>query len=754
LILVAESRLEHLKGYIKSEKVEIRKSGIPGASLVGNVRYSNPFNVTETQPIISVDFVTENMGTGLVHIAPGHGQEDYIAGKAYGLEPFAPVDHRGQFTADALSSNPAVLQGKSVLSDGSEAVLSYLRSLELPNSKANQQILVVATHDIVHKYPIDWRTKQPVIIKATDQWFADIDSIKAAAIKALESVKFLPETGKARLRAFVEGRSQWCISRQRAWGMPIPALYRTDVSPREAVMTPESIDHIMNTIRERGIDAWWSDAEDESTWIPSGLEGSYVRGKDTMDVWFDSGTSWSLLDKSFDKPPANVYLEGSDQHRGWFQSSLLTYVSEQVGQNNSITPKAPFKTLITHGFTLDPEGRKMSKSLGNVISPDEIIFGKLLPPLKQRKTKGNSTNSTNSTSHTYDAMGADVLRYWVASTDYTKDVSIGPNVVKTVQFNLQKLRITFKWLLGVLSIYNHSDTNENTGSTGNTGSTTPLVDTIALHSLAKVSSTVRDGFQAYDFVRGISAINAYVHQDLSAFYFETLKDRLYTGTSADRQAGQAVLYHIFNELLVMLGPITPLLVEEVWSLAPDHLKDKLEHPLRRSWTPFELTDSQYSPIELDVLYKHLSTAKRLVGVLQEPLRKEGKIGSSLQSEIVFSLVPWQQTPEFGRGDLAKSLFVPENAEMLAATLVVSKVKVNDAKPGEVATLDNTNVAELEGDENNGNPAEIALVANIKEPSGCKCERCWRYLDLTEHGLCGRCDDVVGTEHTELLNKER
>jgi isoleucyl-tRNA synthetase len=732
-----------LQGYTQSEKINIRKSGIPGSSLVGNVTYRNPFNTAETQPIISADFVTENMGTGLVHIAPGHGQDDYTAAKLYGLEPFAPVDHRGHFTAEALPSDPDILRGKSVLSDGSEAVLSYLRSLELADTRKQNQLFVVATHDIVHNYPIDWRTKQPVIVKATDQWFADIDSIKSDAITALDSVKFLPETSKSRLRSFVDGRSQWCISRQRSWGLPIPALYRTDVSPHEAIMNTKSIDHIMKTIKKRGIDAWWSDAEDEPAWILDGLEGSYTRGKDTMDVWFDSGTSWYQLDRSSDKFPANVYLEGSDQHRGWFQSSLLTFISEQAAQNTKTAPKAPFETLITHGFTLDSEGRKMSKSVGNVISPDEVIAGKLLPPLKPRKTKGNSKNST---SHTYDAMGVDVLRYWVASTDYTKDVSIGPNILKAVQFNLQKLRITFKWLLGVLSTYSPSSMINSDDSSA------PLIDTIAFHSLAKVSSTIYDSFQAYDFVRGISALNAYVHQDLSAFYFETLKDRIYTGTTADRRAAQAVLFHIFNELLVMLGPITPLLVEEVWYLAPNTLKEKIEHPLRRVWKPFTSPECKYSPIELDVLYKHLSAAKRLVGLLQEPWRREGKIGSSLQSEVVLSLVPWEQPREFCRGDLAKALFVPENADMLAATLVVSKVRIEDMEPGVTVKLDDPNVAELEGDLNNEEHSEMALLAKIEIPSGCKCERCWRYLELTEHGLCGRCDDVVHVDYPHILSK--
>jgi isoleucyl-tRNA synthetase len=720
--------------------VEVIKRGIYGRDLVGKVSYNNPFNRANRQPIIQANFVTEDMGTGSVHIAPGHGLDDYHAAKVHGIAAFAPVDERGLFTAEALPSNPEVLVGKSVADGGSQAVISYLRKLQNSRPEGNRELIVVATHKLVHKYPIDWRTKQPVIIRATDQWFADIDSIKGAALSALDSVKFIPESGEARLRSFVSSRSQWCISRQRAWGLPIPALYRTDVDPAEAVMTGETIDHIMKTIEKRGIEAWWSDSETEAAWIPPGLKGTYVRGKDTMDVWFDSGISWFIQNST---DPVNVYLEGTDQHRGWFQSSLLTSIAYQKAKNPDRSPQAPFKKLITHGFTLDSQGRKMSKSIGNTILPEEVTSGKLLPPLKQRKSKEQSP-----TTPLYDGLGTDVLRYLVASVDYTKDLSISPAMLKPIQSSLRKMRMTFKWLLGALSSYNPTD------RTSPTQSSTPLIDTIALHSLGKVSAQVHTALTSYSFVHATAAINAYVFQDLSAFYFETLKDRLYAGGSPDRRAAQSVLAQIYYQILVMLAPITPLMVEEVWTLTPAPLKETIKHPLQQIFTPFSSPppqDQRYTPAELDVLYAHLTSAKRLVGKIQEDKRAKGTMGSSLQSHVTLQLVSSASNEQAQRpsGRLAEELFVPGNSELLAAALVVSTVTVEAEKTGVRVELPAYNAIGLVGDD--GRDTGYALVAQVDVPRGSKCDRCWRYLELTDHGICGRCEDVIREEHPDMLN---
>jgi isoleucyl-tRNA synthetase len=279
--------------------------------------------------------------------------EDYEACLKAGISAFAPVDDTSCFTDAAFPDDPAILAGRSVLGDGNAKVIELL----------GRQVLSI--HKYKHKYPYDWRTKLPVIVRATEQWFADVGGIKDQALTSLESVQFIPNTARSRLESFVMGRTEWCISRQRAWGVPIPALYDEN---GVAILTDESVAHIISVIGERGSDAWWTDAEDDPAWIASGLEGTYRRGKDTMDVWFDSGSSWTQTEGQ-----ADVYCEGTDQHRGWFQSSLLTHVAA------SGLPVAPFRKLITHGFTLDLHGKKMSKSIGNIISPHEIMEGTLLP---------------------------------------------------------------------------------------------------------------------------------------------------------------------------------------------------------------------------------------------------------------------------------------------------------------------------------------------------------------------------------------
>ena len=398
-LLVGADRAEHLMSVIPNATIQIAE--ISGRSLQG-LQYKNKLCGVNAslQPIIHADFVSADSGSGLVHLAPGHGQDDYEVCSAHGIEAVAPVDDEGHFTASAYPDNPdALTSAPNILQGGNEVVLGLLGDD------------VVHSHTIQHKYPYDWRTKQPVIIRATAQWFADVGSIKEDALHALQGVQFVPVMGKSRLQSFVKGRSEWCISRQRSWGVPIPALYDDKGA---AVMTDSSVEHIIEVMRKRGSDAWFSDDPEDPAWVAEGLGGTFRRGTDTMDVWFDSGSSWTETSQ-----PADVYLEGSDQHRGWFQSSLLTYVAAQKeGAQSKSQVEGPFKTLITHGFTLDPQGKKMSKSLGNTISPTEVMDGTLLPPLKAR---GNEKPR-------HDALGPDALRLWVASSDFTSDILIGSSV--------------------------------------------------------------------------------------------------------------------------------------------------------------------------------------------------------------------------------------------------------------------------------------------------------------------------------------
>jgi isoleucyl-tRNA synthetase len=532
-LLVAKSRLESAAEWLKSE-VEIVVPSIPGVTL-RQLGYHNPLREGEggepaSSQIIHASHVSAESGTGLVHIAPAHGMEDYEACADLDVDMTAPITDWGHFTTDAYPRDPSLLASKSLLHDGGRAVLDIFGTD------------VVHTHKHVHKYPYDWRTKEPVIIRATAQWFADVQGIKDKALKALENVRFIPRSGRARLESFIKGRSEWCISRQRSWGVPIPALFDEHGN---AVLSDESIDHIITTIKERGTDAWFADPLDDPAWVAPSLSGTYRRGTDTMDVWFDSGSSWSRTTGQ-----ADVYLEGSDQHRGWFQSSLLTYIAAQDADE---TPTAPFKTLITHGFTLDAAGKKMSKSLGNVVSPTELMEGTLLPPLTSHRQRRAAGEPPCVKPNQHDGLGADALRLWVASCEYTRDVNVGLPALKAIQSTLLKYRTTMKMLLG---------------SMHESARTAPLttLDHIALIHLKDVMAEVGAAYEKYEFYKAFAAINHWVTGQLSGFYLDSLKDRLYCGD------GGGVLEPLFFGFGRMLAPITPMLVEEAWDNLPEWMK--------------------------------------------------------------------------------------------------------------------------------------------------------------------------------------
>ncbi|KAL5465512.1 hypothetical protein PMIN06_000666 [Paraphaeosphaeria minitans] len=752
-IMIAASRVEEYQKMLGRDVIVVL-SELRGSDLAGQLSYENPFQKANgLQPVIHADFVTDTSGTGLVHIAPGHGMDDYHACSALDINAFAPVDDAGAFTKEAFPEQPELLEGLAV-SDlkktGSNTILNYL----------DEQDLLRAKHNYRHKYPIDWRTKQPVIVRATAQWFANVENIKDGAMKAIENVKFMPATGRSRLESFIQGRSQWCISRQRAWGVPIPALYKVDKDGQlEAAMDAETIRHVIDVIKERGINAWWTDAQDDPAWKPQHLDGSYIRGRDTMDVWFDSGTSWSMLPPRDDQPVADVYFEGTDQHRGWFQSSLLTHVATQPFESDSV--QAPYKTLITHGFTLDSDGRKMSKSLGNVISPAQIMSGELLPPVKQKKQKVVKRVDLVKAAPTYDAMGSDALRLWVASSDYTRDVTIGQPVLMSVNQALHKYRVTFKWLLGVLSLPSCPPLyssfaevrNELVGHCDLEAPQAPsmnLADKLAVHRLTQVSHDVHGYYSKYEFFKGVNLINRYIANDLSAFYFETLKDRIYTGYKADCQELQKVLGLIFYELLQMLAPVCPLLVEEAWDHAPEALKNNSVHPARATWTPLPRAGrkTQTFMTETQTYIDRISTA---IKAAQERLRTDRQLGSSLESAVAIhndsgSHCSWftnhfsqaltgnvtQAGPEF--------MSLAQRHE-LAALLVVSHVDLV-WKPVTTGKLDSRVAKQMfVADEAKGWDGEVAVYPAPAE----KCPRCWRYQKEEHNELCGRCEEVIREE---------
>ncbi|KAK5657033.1 hypothetical protein OQA88_3559 [Cercophora sp. LCS_1] len=681
-VLVAEGCLERVAKVLLGEgAVPEILATVKGSQLSG-LQYVNPLRgkKAEPQPIIHGPFVTADSGSGLVHCAPGHGFDDYQVCSALGIPGSAPVDNDGVFTDEAFPDEPAKLTGVPVLEGGGTAVLGLLGSD------------VLDVQDYKHKYPYDWRSKQPIIIRATAQWFADVESIKKHALDALDEVRFVPEGGKKRLEAFVKGRSEWCISRQRAWGVPIPALYDAQ---GYAVMNEETINHIILVMEEKGIDAWWNDEEHDSSWVPASLgdPSQYTRGKDTMDVWYDSGSSWTQMTDQ-----ADLYLEGSDQHRGWFQSSLLTRVAAHVGQNLATTSAlglSPFKTLITHGFTLDKDGKKMSKSLGNIISAAEVMDGSLLPPLKAKK--GGNAASTK------DALGPDALRLWVAGSDYTRDIVLGEPVLRAIHQSLIKYRTTIKMLLG---------------SMHESARAAPLtaLDHIALVQLKEVMATVGTHYENYEFNNAISALNYWVANHLSAFYLEALKDRLYC---AD---GGGVVEPILMGLLRMLAPITPVLVEEAWEHMPAWLKNdkSVLHPLQQLYNAPLIDPSRliYSEKDIKAAVPALMHTHANIKHVLEQARTSKLLGSSLQCSVIL------QVQDEGVRDL-----LTKYVDELEAMFVVSSVRINAEIPDQPEW-------HLQHEFDHG-------VIHVLPPNHAKCPRCWRYVAPVEDQLCGRCKEVVG-----------
>ncbi|KAB1213992.1 Isoleucine--tRNA ligase [Morella rubra] len=459
-------------------KLIIRRT-LSGSDLE-NCRYIHPIDSRECPVVIGGDYITTESGTGLVHTAPGHGQEDYVTGLKYGLPVLSPVDDGGKFTEEA-----GQFVGLDVLGDGNMAVVKYL----------DEHFSLIMEESYGHKYPYDWRTKKPTIFRATEQWFASVEGFRPAAMNAIGDVNWIPSQSENRISAMTSSRSDWCISRQRTWGVPIPVFYH--VQSKEPLMNEETINHIKSIIAQRGSDAWWlMTVEDLLPEKYREKASEYEKGTDTMDVWFDSGSSWAAVLGKRDglSFPADLYLEGTDQHRGWFQSSLLTSVATKG--------KAPYTSVITHGFVLDEKGFKMSKSLGNVVDPRTVIEG------------GKNQKEA-------PAYGADVLRLWVSSVDYTGDVLIGPQVLRQMSDIYRKLRGTLRYLLANLHDW-RADYAVSYQSL-------PIIDQHALFQLENFKMNIRESYEKYQFYKIFQIMQRFVIVDLSNFYFDVAKDRLYVG---------------------------------------------------------------------------------------------------------------------------------------------------------------------------------------------------------------------------------
>jgi isoleucyl-tRNA synthetase len=669
-LLVAKDLVESLSEVIGTT-LEIKASTM--GRLLEHCTYRNPLFDRISEIIIGGDYITTEAGTGLVHTAPGHGQEDYLVGQRYGLPILSPVDDGGIMTEEA-----GPFAGLNVLKDANPAVIAAMKEAgSLIKEEAYQ-----------HKYPYDWRTKKPVIFRATRQWFASVAGFRDAALKAISEVTWIPAQGENRIRPMVSERSDWCISRQRSWGVPIPVFYNEATD--QPLIDAETIAHVQAIIAEHGSDAWWEMSVADLLPEKYRNDGnSYRIGTDTMDVWFDSGSSWASVVKARGLSyPADLYLEGSDQHRGWFQSSLLTSVA--------VTGQAPYKTVLTHGFAVDENGRKMSKSEGNVVDPAIVING----GKNQQQEPG---------------YGADVLRLWVSSVDYSNDVPLGKNMLKQLNDVRGKIRNTARFLLGNLHDYNPAADSV-------AYSDLPELDRYMLHRITEVFDDVTDAFEKYQFFRFFQTIQNFCVVDLSNFYLDIAKDRLYI-SSADahrRRSCQTVLAVALENLSRAIAPVLSHLAEDIWQFLP-YTTGK-ESVFESGWVKL---DEQWRQPALSDKWTKLRDLRAEANQVLEQARTAKMIGSSLEAKLLLyvedgglrSTLEQMNTTTGNQVDELRYLFLTSQVELLS-----------DAAP----------LAELE---------HKSETIGITKADGNKCDRCWNYstrvgLSSDHPLLCDRCEGVV------------
>ena len=644
---------------LEADKVKVLGT-IEGADLE-NLRTRHPL-YDRVSPIILGDHVTTDAGTGCVHTAPGHGLEDWEVGMRYNLDVLSPLDSKGYWTDQVPD-----LQGVRY-TDGNKIVIDKLLEHDA----------LISKKEITHSYPHCWRCKKPVIYRATPQWFVKVDRFRKEALEAISNVQWIPASGEQRISNMVASRSDWCISRQRTWGVPIPVFYCKDCG--EVIVTPESINSVAKIFEKETSDVWVK--YDAKHLLPPGYRcpkcqnHHFLKEKDIMDVWFDSGiTHRAVVEKRHEElghPPVDLYLEGSDQHRGWFQSSLLTSVAT--------TGIAPYLTVLTHGFVLDEEGRKMSKSLGNTVAPQDII----------------------------KYYGTDVLRLWAASVDYRNDVKIGENAVKQMVEIFKKIRNTSRFLLG--NIYDFDPENDYVYYND-----LKDIDKFALHKLNTLIENVTEAFDAYEFYKYFQYLQNFAAVDLSSFYLDIVKDRLYTAgkKSLSRRACQTVLYEISQALTRMIAPVMPHQAEDIWQHTPEMQKGGLESILLADWP---LSSAKWHNEELEKEFTQILKLREIVSKTIEPLRATKRVGSSLEVAVYI------------QGGDRKILNYYEDE--LANIFITSQAFVVDEAPSNA-------VYKYEED---------GYTIYIAKAIGEKCERCWKYRELGTDGshptLCAECAEAL------------
>lgn len=657
--VVAQELLSSFLKDVEWEESDIRVIGSCVGQDLELLNTKHPL-VDRKSPIILGEHVTLDAGTGSVHTAPGHGLEDYEVGCKYGIEVFSPLDGQGIWT-DSVGISDLVgvpyYKGNSMV----------IEMLQKCGALLQQQ-------DIQHSYPHCWRCKKPVIYRATPQWFVKVDKFRDKALEAVHNVKWIPASGENRIGNMVESRTDWCISRQRAWGVPIPIFYCEDCG--EVICSDETIENVAKLFEKESSDAWVKYSAEEL--LPQGFvcpkcgKAHFRKEKDIMDVWFDSGVSWrAVVEKRADElghTPVDMYLEGSDQHRGWFQSSLLTSVATQG--------KAPYKQVLTHGFVFGEDGRKMSKSLGNYIRPDDIIKN----------------------------YGADILRLWAASVDYRNDIKIGNNIVGQLTEIFKKTRNTARFLIGNLFDFNPAIDYVQYDELKN-------IDKFALHKLNKLIAEVTEAFENYEFYKYFQCLQNFAAVDLSSFYLDIVKDRLYTAgkKSLSRRACQTVLFENLMALVRILAPVMPHQAEDIWQNIPEVQRGGLISILLSDWP---VANEKWNNVQLEEDFTKILKSREVVSRAIEPLRADKKVGSSLEVAV------------YVKADDDTEL--KANSADLADIYIVSQATLATDAPSEVLN----------------EYSEEGYTVWVTKAKGEKCTRCWKYRELNEDGICPDCADAI------------
>ena len=660
VLIVAKDMLDYcLDGFgYKNKQYEIVDE-FKGAVVEGQ-KCVHPL-VKRDSVLILAPFVTLEAGTGCVHIAPGHGQEDYEIGLKYGLENYAPVDDAGKFTEDVEH-----FAGQFVF-DANDNVIKKLKEAGALLGHLPMQ----------HSYPHCWRCKQPIIFRSTEQWFISMEKndLRKKALAAINEVQWIPAWGRDRIYGMVENRPDWCISRQRLWGVPITVYYCSKC--KAEALTKEMLDYLVALVEKGGADIWFEkEAKNlmpKDSVCPHCQSSEFTKETNILDVWFDSGvTHAAVLEKRPDlRSPADMYLEGSDQHRGWFHSSLL----ESVGTRN----RAPYLSVLTHGFVVDGEGKKMSKSIGNTIEPEEVI----------------------------EKYGAEILRLWVAAEDYTDDIRISEEILKRLVEAYRRIRNTGRFILGNLYDF---DPDKDLIAYENMEE----MDKWALHRLQEIIKRVGDAYDHYQFHVVFYTLYNYCTVDLSALYLDVLKDRLYTtkAGSTARRSGQSAMFIILKAMIRLLAPVFTFTAEEIWNTMPTW-KDK-EASVHLTRLP--QAQERYSNPSLGDTWKTMIDARAEIAKALEQARKDKVIGHSLDARVSVA------APE-----KMKNIF-ENHLEDLRALLIISQLQI---------VQENQITNPYKSEEIKG------LVVGVEKARGEKCERCWVYSeslgkDKNHPKACERC----------------